>query len=70
MLWCILWSGQIADCSHFNLDMFLSGAVIMDLIPRSCQFPPNVNQFTQVFDIENLQKADKRAGHLNSDSGR
>ncbi|XP_037643270.1 uncharacterized protein C3orf67 homolog isoform X1 [Sebastes umbrosus] len=48
-------------------DMFLSGAGLMDLIPRSCQFPPDVNHVTQVLNMENLRKADTRAGLLSSD---
>ncbi|XP_049894174.1 uncharacterized protein C3orf67 homolog isoform X1 [Epinephelus moara] len=48
-------------------DMFLSGAGLMDSIPRSCQFPPDVNYVTQVLKMENLRKADVRAGLLSSD---
>ncbi|XP_042262080.1 uncharacterized protein C3orf67 homolog isoform X1 [Thunnus maccoyii] len=48
-------------------DMFLNGAALMDLIPRSCQFPADVNHVTQVLNMENLQKADMRSGHVNSD---
>ncbi|KAL3058731.1 hypothetical protein OYC64_010807 [Pagothenia borchgrevinki] len=48
-------------------DMFLSGAGLMDSVPRSCQFPPDVNYVTQVLNIENLRKADMRAGLLSSD---
>eukprot|EP00064_Thunnus_orientalis_P008922 superscaffoldBa00001096_g8945 len=50
-------------------DMFLNGAALMDLIPRSCQFPADVNHVTQVLNMENLQKADMRSGHVNSDCG-
>ncbi|XP_049894177.1 uncharacterized protein C3orf67 homolog isoform X4 [Epinephelus moara] len=50
-------------------DMFLSGAGLMDSIPRSCQFPPDVNYVTQVLKMENLRKADVRAGLLSSDCG-
>ncbi|XP_054473499.1 uncharacterized protein C3orf67 homolog [Anoplopoma fimbria] len=50
-----------------NDDMFLSGAGIMDLIPRSCQFPADVKHVTQVLNMENLQKADLRPGLLSSD---
>lgn len=49
--------------------MFLSGAGLMDLIPRSCQFPADVNHVTQVLNMENLQKADMSSGHVNSDYG-
>ncbi|XP_042362514.1 uncharacterized protein C3orf67 homolog [Plectropomus leopardus] len=49
-------------------DMFLSGAGLMDLIPRSCQFPSDVKHVTQVLNMENLRKADVRAGLLSSDS--
>ncbi|XP_044030317.1 uncharacterized protein C3orf67 homolog isoform X2 [Siniperca chuatsi] len=48
-------------------DKFLSGAGLMDLIPRSCQFPTDVNHVTQVLNMENSQKADMRAGLLRSD---
>ncbi|XP_040890483.1 uncharacterized protein C3orf67 homolog isoform X1 [Toxotes jaculatrix] len=48
-------------------DMFLSGAALMDLIPRSCQFPPDVNHVTQMLNMENLQKADMKTGLVNSD---
>ncbi|XP_044030348.1 uncharacterized protein C3orf67 homolog isoform X6 [Siniperca chuatsi] len=50
-------------------DKFLSGAGLMDLIPRSCQFPTDVNHVTQVLNMENSQKADMRAGLLRSDCG-
>ncbi|XP_027135669.1 protein CFAP20DC isoform X2 [Larimichthys crocea] len=50
-------------------DMFLSGAGLVDLIPRSCQFPPDVSHVTQVLNMENMQKADMRAGLLSSDCG-
>ncbi|XP_026202862.1 uncharacterized protein C3orf67 homolog isoform X3 [Anabas testudineus] len=50
-------------------DMFLSGAGIVDLIPRSCQFPQDVNHITLMFNMENLQKADMRTGLVNSDCG-
>ncbi|KAJ4927103.1 hypothetical protein JOQ06_014840, partial [Pogonophryne albipinna] len=48
-------------------DMFLSGAGLMDSVPRSCQFPSDVNYVTQVLNMENLRKADMRAGLLSSD---
>ncbi|XP_059186019.1 uncharacterized protein C3orf67 homolog isoform X2 [Centropristis striata] len=48
-------------------DMLLSGADLMDLIPRSCQFPPDVNHVTQVLNMDNLRKADVRDGLLSSD---
>nr|XP_012773903.2 uncharacterized protein C3orf67 homolog isoform X2 [Maylandia zebra] len=48
-------------------DMFRSGAGLMDLIPRSCQFPPDVNQVIQVFNRENVRKTDLRTGLSNSD---
>ncbi|XP_032370199.1 protein CFAP20DC isoform X2 [Etheostoma spectabile] len=48
-------------------DMFLRGAGLMDLIPRSCHFPADVNHVTQVLNMENLRKADTRAGQLSSD---
>lgn len=43
---------------HLILDTFLSGAGLMDLIPRSCQFPGDINHVTQVFNMKNLGKAD------------
>uniref|UniRef100_A0A8C3A7L5 Uncharacterized protein n=1 Tax=Cyclopterus lumpus TaxID=8103 RepID=A0A8C3A7L5_CYCLU len=45
------------------------GAGIMDLIPRSCRFPPDVNHVTQVLNMDHLQKADMRPGLLSSDCG-
>ncbi|KAM7402210.1 hypothetical protein PAMP_017473 [Pampus punctatissimus] len=48
-------------------DMFLSGAGLMDLIPRSCQFPADVNHVTQVLNMENLQKAYMKSEYMNSD---
>ncbi|XP_041817858.1 uncharacterized protein C3orf67 homolog isoform X2 [Chelmon rostratus] len=48
-------------------DVFLSGAGLMDSIPRSCQFPPDVNHVTQVLNMKNLQKADMRAELSSSD---
>ncbi|XP_053171503.1 uncharacterized protein C3orf67 homolog [Scomber japonicus] len=48
-------------------DVFLSGAGLIDLIPRSCQFPADVNHVTQVLNMENLQKADMRSEHVNPD---
>ncbi|XP_010780761.1 protein CFAP20DC isoform X2 [Notothenia coriiceps] len=48
-------------------DTFLSGAGLMDSVPRSCQFPSDVNYVTQVLNMENLRKADMRAGLLSSD---
>ncbi|XP_069546711.1 protein CFAP20DC [Brachyistius frenatus] len=47
--------------------MFLAGAVLMDLIPCSCQYPPEVKQITRVLNMENLHEADKRTGLHNSD---
>ncbi|XP_056294473.1 uncharacterized protein C3orf67 homolog isoform X4 [Pseudoliparis swirei] len=52
-----------------NDDMFLSGAGIMDLIPRSCHFPPDVTHVTQVLNMDHLRKADMRPGLLSSDCG-
>uniref|UniRef100_A0A3Q0SCV0 CFA20 domain-containing protein n=1 Tax=Amphilophus citrinellus TaxID=61819 RepID=A0A3Q0SCV0_AMPCI len=50
------------------VDMFLSGADLMDLIPRSCQYPADVNQVIQVFNRENVRKADLRTGLFNSEN--
>ncbi|XP_071383091.1 protein CFAP20DC [Centroberyx affinis] len=47
--------------------MFLSGAGVMDLIPRSCQFLPDVYHVTQVLNMKKMQQADMRAGLVNSD---
>uniref|UniRef100_A0A3Q1HSJ2 Uncharacterized protein n=1 Tax=Acanthochromis polyacanthus TaxID=80966 RepID=A0A3Q1HSJ2_9TELE len=48
-------------------DMFFGGASLIDLIPRSCQYPPDVKQITQVLNMENLRKADMRTGFFSSD---
>ncbi|XP_029358789.1 protein CFAP20DC [Echeneis naucrates] len=48
-------------------DMFLSGSGLTDLIPRSYQFPPDVNHITQVLNMENLLKAVTRTGSFKSD---
>ncbi|KAF3689938.1 putative protein C3orf67 -like protein [Channa argus] len=48
-------------------DMFLSGAGLTDLIPRSCQFPPDVTHVTQLMNMANLQKAETSTNPLNSD---
>ncbi|XP_056221170.1 uncharacterized protein C3orf67 homolog isoform X2 [Seriola aureovittata] len=50
-----------------DTDMFLSGAGLTDLIPRGCQFPPDVNHVTQMFNMENLKKTEMRTGLVNSD---
>ncbi|XP_026163042.1 protein CFAP20DC isoform X4 [Mastacembelus armatus] len=50
-------------------DMFLSGVGLMDLIPRSCQFPPDVHHVIQMMNMENLQKSDMRTSLVNSDYG-
>lgn len=65
-LWFFLLSW---NWTHFNLDMFLNGAGLMDLIPRSCQFPPDVQHITQMLNMENLQKAEMSAGLVKSDCG-
>uniref|UniRef100_A0A3P8XDC6 CFA20 domain-containing protein n=1 Tax=Esox lucius TaxID=8010 RepID=A0A3P8XDC6_ESOLU len=39
-----------------------------DLIPWSCQFPPDVQQVTQVMNIERLRLADLKTGSLNADT--
>uniref|UniRef100_A0A3B5AUI7 CFA20 domain-containing protein n=1 Tax=Stegastes partitus TaxID=144197 RepID=A0A3B5AUI7_9TELE len=44
-------------------------AGLMDLIPRSCQYPPDVKQITQVLNMESLRKADMRTGLFSSDCG-
>ncbi|XP_061642180.1 uncharacterized protein C3orf67 homolog isoform X2 [Phyllopteryx taeniolatus] len=50
-------------------DMFLSGASVMDQIPRSCQFPPNVCHECLVLNMAVLQKADLRTTHASVDCG-
>ncbi|XP_069392653.1 protein CFAP20DC isoform X2 [Paralichthys olivaceus] len=49
--------------------MFLSGAGLMDLIPRSCQFPSDVNHVTQILNMKNMQKSDMRTVRENSECG-
>ncbi|XP_028262567.1 protein CFAP20DC [Parambassis ranga] len=51
-------------------EMFVSGAGLMDLIPRGCQYPPEVNQVTQVLNIESLRKTKVKMGPVSSDCGR
>lgn len=54
----------------FFVDMFLSGASLMDIIPHHLLYPASVNQITQVLNSETLQKAVKKSGPVNSDSGK
>ncbi|XP_062258775.1 uncharacterized protein C3orf67 homolog [Platichthys flesus] len=49
--------------------MFLSGTGLMDLLPRSCQFPPDVNHVTQILNMKNIQKSDKGTVIGNSECG-
>lgn len=42
----------------------------MDLIPRSCHFPPDVKHTVQVLNIESLRKGDLKTGVLMSNCGR
>ncbi|CAB1438018.1 unnamed protein product [Pleuronectes platessa] len=49
--------------------MFLSGTGLMDLLPRSCQFPPDVNHVTQMLNMKNMQKSDKGTVLGNSECG-
>ncbi|XP_029907472.1 protein CFAP20DC [Myripristis murdjan] len=49
-------------------DMFLSGAGLMDLIPRSCHFQPDVNHITLVLNMDMVRKADVRTGLVNTDT--
>ncbi|KAF7664308.1 hypothetical protein LDENG_00180650 [Lucifuga dentata] len=48
-------------------DMFLSGAALMEFIPRSCHFPQDVYHVTQLLNMEKLRKADTRTGLMNSE---
>ncbi|XP_034442229.1 uncharacterized protein C3orf67 homolog isoform X1 [Hippoglossus hippoglossus] len=49
--------------------MFLSGTGLMDSIPRSCQFPPDVNHVTQMLNMKNMQKSDMGTVLGNSECG-
>ncbi|KAG7244655.1 hypothetical protein INR49_029674 [Caranx melampygus] len=57
---------QMPECVKMP-HMFLSGAGLMDLIPRSCQFPPDVHHVTQMLSMESLQKAETSAGLVKAD---
>ncbi|XP_041836257.1 uncharacterized protein C3orf67 homolog [Melanotaenia boesemani] len=48
-------------------DVCLSGAGLKDTIPRSFHYPPDVNQVTQVFNIENLGKPEMKMGSFRTD---
>ncbi|KAK2862033.1 hypothetical protein Q5P01_001566 [Channa striata] len=48
-------------------DMFLSGAGLTELIPRSCQFPPDVKHVTHMMNMANLHKAEMRTNLVTSD---
>ncbi|XP_061687979.1 uncharacterized protein C3orf67 homolog isoform X2 [Syngnathoides biaculeatus] len=50
-------------------DMFLTGASVMDQIPRNCQFPPNVSHECLVLNMAVLQKSDLRTTHASLDYG-
>ncbi|XP_019751269.1 protein CFAP20DC isoform X1 [Hippocampus comes] len=52
-----------------NDDMFLSRPSVMDQIPRSCQFPPNICHECQLLNMAILQKANLRSTQANVDSG-
>lgn len=47
-------------------DIILSGVGLVDLIPRSCHFPPDVKHTVQVLNIESLRKGDLKTGVLMS----
>ncbi|KAM4613753.1 protein CFAP20DC [Polymixia lowei] len=47
-------------------DMFSSGTGLLDLIPRSCQFPADVCHVTRVLDMERVWQAAVRTGLVNS----
>ncbi|XP_038124443.1 uncharacterized protein C3orf67 homolog isoform X2 [Cyprinodon tularosa] len=49
-------------------DAFLSGACLMEMIPRSFCYPSDVNQITNVLNYENLQRAEKGCDPLTSAS--
>ncbi|KAL0978134.1 hypothetical protein UPYG_G00166590 [Umbra pygmaea] len=48
-------------------NMFICGNSPMDSIPRSCQFPSDVQHVTQVLNIERLRWADLKTGYVNPD---
>lgn len=59
------------DCFHFfNADMFLDGASLVDMIPQSFRYPPDVHQIARMLSIENLHKAEMRSDPFISDSGK
>ncbi|XP_057702927.1 uncharacterized protein C3orf67 homolog isoform X2 [Corythoichthys intestinalis] len=47
--------------------MFFNGAGVMDQIPRSCQFPPNVCHECQVLNMSVLRKANLKTTQANTD---
>ncbi|MEQ2314703.1 hypothetical protein AMECASPLE_014884, partial [Ameca splendens] len=49
-------------------DVFLSGACLREIIPRSFWYPSDVNQITQVLNYENSQKAEVKSDPLSSAS--
>nr|XP_061813541.1 uncharacterized protein C3orf67 homolog [Nerophis lumbriciformis] len=49
--------------------MFFNGAGVMDQIPRSCQFPPNVCHECQVLNMSVLRKANLKTTQANTDCG-
>ncbi|XP_077387162.1 protein CFAP20DC isoform X2 [Festucalex cinctus] len=52
-----------------NDDVFRRGASVMDQIPRSCQFPPNVCHESQLLNMAVLQKANLKTTQANADCG-
>ncbi|KAM9799464.1 protein CFAP20DC isoform 3-T3 [Syngnathus typhle] len=52
-----------------NYDMFFSRVSVVDQIPRSCQFPPNVCHECQLLNMVVLRKANLKTTHANADGG-
>lgn len=67
MLVLLLWFSHV---SLLNLDLYLDGKNLMDLIPRSCKFPLAVVHYTQVLSMESLQKEGVISEPFRPDSGR
>uniref|UniRef100_A0A8D3CP67 CFAP20 domain containing n=1 Tax=Scophthalmus maximus TaxID=52904 RepID=A0A8D3CP67_SCOMX len=49
--------------------MFQSRDGLMDLIPRSCQFPPDVDHIIQMVNMKSLRKTDMDTAPVDSDTG-
>lgn len=66
----VLLSMVLTRLSLLNLDLYLDGKNLMDLIPRSCKFPLAVVHYTQVLSMESLQKEGVISEPFRPDSGR